>query len=221
MFSPQVLTNRSLAHMIRAKCKFAMPPVPIDDYADAADAGGDGGSLADQPALALLCAEQALLMRTPGATAAAEAVSECRDPAALINLATAMLMADSDSSERTGSLDADLSSPRTAAAANAAKTALMRALSLTPPREAPETYGRALLGLAGAHEALGETSEAAESLRKLLGLLSAPAEDGHAPPLAGEASGGLELAAGDACAAAADHAGALANFKRALRRSMA
>ena len=36
--------------------------------------------------------------------------------AALINLATALLMADSDSSERTGALDAPLSSPPPAAA---------------------------------------------------------------------------------------------------------
>lgn len=190
--------------------------------------GGAVRGLAAQRGLALRCAEEALMLAVADRSAnesAVSAIGTCTDAPCLINLATAMLMARCHSSEEVerglaSGREPTADSAAAKAAAAKAKEALVRALSLASPAEAPEVCGRALLALAGAHEALGEVQQAAGALRKLLHMLSTPAEDGHAPPIAGEASGAGQLAAGDACSAQADHRGALASYKRTLRMAM-
>ena len=230
----QVLTNRSLAHLIRAKCNLPLPPASpsIDDaLMDVTDEVGGAAALeettppqggadepASQPILALRCAERALLISS-GETSVASALPaaalfvQSSDPGCLINLALAMLMTNCASSEQPLRPDA-------ATAAKAARAALQKALTLSGGSE-PELSGRALLALAGAHEILGDAKEAASSLRQLLAMLATPAEDGHAAPLAGVASGSSELASGDERFEAADYGGALSNFKLALRLAAA
>ena len=154
----QVLTQQSLAHLLRASADTAV--LPAEDGAEAVRA--------------LSCAEQALCIRT-GASTSEAAIAEAKEAAGLVNVAVAMLTA-----KRTNWVQP---APDAPAAATAAKKALERALAMSEGDH--ETRGHALLALASAREALDETDAAAGHLRELLDMMAAgdrlsPEAQGHA-----------------------------------------
>jgi tetratricopeptide (TPR) repeat protein len=145
----QVLTQRSLAHLVRAG---AAPAAPASLDA----AVGEGAE--PETVLSLRLAERALLAGQQQVSDVAAACETATEPSVVLNLAVAMLL-----SERADSKQVD-AEPKAAAAA--AQPLLERAYALSGSDG--EMRARVLLGMAGAQEALGNIREAAERLHELM-----------------------------------------------------
>ena len=194
----QVLTQRTLLHLLRAGSGTASAPGPDAPSALGWPTGGDGaGEDASEALKALCCAEQIVCIKS-GIPSVAEAVGKASEPADLINLAIAIMAAKRSVSSQ---LVEDA-----VGAASAAKAALERALSLCGGDH--ETRGRALLARASTHGALGETASAAADLGQVLQTISVGGM------LMSEKAAELK-AKGDACVEK-DPSGAVAAYKEAI-----
>ena len=194
----QVLTQRTLLHLLRAESSSASAPGPNAPGVLGWPPGEDGeGEDASEALKALRCAEQVVRIRT-AAPSVAEAVGKANEPEDLINLAIAMMAAERSASSQFAD-DAK-------AAASTAKAALERALSLCGGNH--DTRGRALLARSRTHGALGEAAAAAADLRTVLEMMAAGGM------LTSEKAIELKVK-GDACAEQ-DSSGAFATYKKAI-----